>query len=514
MLSKISIPNSVTSIGDWAFTYCRSLTSINIPSGVTSIGEGTYWQCINLTSISIPKNITSIGRSAFGLCTSLTSMIIPDGISSIEPYTFFNCANLTYVIIPDTVTSIGINAFKDCPYILTIRGDEGSFAEAYAAENGIHFEAINMRLKKEFVTRLYNIVLGRAVDEQGMNTWTEGLIFGNHTGASVIQSIFNSTEYKNKKTSDTVFVENAYQAILGRGSDVAGKTTWTGYLTDGVSRNYVLNGFVQSSEFTKLCSQYGIQKGSIPLTEYRDKNINITRFVQRLYSTCLGRAADVSGLNTWTKGLITGTHTGASVVWSFYNSNEYKSKNKTNSEYIDTLYKALLNRGADSSGKNSWLAKMTVGMSRTYIFKGFAESGEFTNLCKSYGITRGNVTVSENRDKNYGITSFVSRLYTKALVRSIDVDGLNNWTGQLINKKKTAQQVAEAFINSTEFTNKKYSNEAYVKILYRTFLNREYDSAGLKSWVSKLNSGTSRNTVLKGFAGSQEFKKIAASYGL
>ena len=73
----------------------------------------------------------------------------------------------------------------------------------------------------------------------------------------------------------------------------------------------------------------------------------------------------------------------------------------------------------------------------------------------------------------------------------------------------------KGFFNSQEFLQRKTSNEVYVKTLYRTFLGRESDLAGMKHWLGRLNSGTmNREQVLMGFAGSQEFLGILKSYGI
>ena len=75
-LTSVTIPDSVTSIDNSAFTNCISLTSVTIPDSVTSIGNGAFQDCYNLTSITIPDNVTSIGSDAFGYCVSLTSVTI------------------------------------------------------------------------------------------------------------------------------------------------------------------------------------------------------------------------------------------------------------------------------------------------------------------------------------------------------------------------------------------------------------------------------------------------------
>ncbi len=108
------IPNSVTSIGKFAFYGCSGLASIIIPNSVTSIGEDAFSSCSSLTSINIPNSVTSIGKDAFSSCFSLTSINIPNSVTSISKDAFWGCISLTSVTIPNSVTSIGDGAFKYC----------------------------------------------------------------------------------------------------------------------------------------------------------------------------------------------------------------------------------------------------------------------------------------------------------------------------------------------------------------------------------------------------------------
>ena len=113
-LKSINIPDSVTSIGDGAFSECHSLKSINIPDSVTSIGDWAFSNCNSLTSINIPDSVTTIGDFAFSRCISLKSIVIPNSVTSIGDYAFSNCNSLTSINIPDSVTTIGHRAFESC----------------------------------------------------------------------------------------------------------------------------------------------------------------------------------------------------------------------------------------------------------------------------------------------------------------------------------------------------------------------------------------------------------------
>ena len=119
-LASVTIPNSVTSIGGSVFYGCSSLASVTIPNGVTSIGSGAFEGCSSLASVTIPDSVTSIGGSVFYGCSSLASVTIPNSVTSIGDYAFYYCSSLASVTIPDSVTSIGSSAFYGCSSLASV----------------------------------------------------------------------------------------------------------------------------------------------------------------------------------------------------------------------------------------------------------------------------------------------------------------------------------------------------------------------------------------------------------
>ncbi len=127
--TEYTIPNSVTTVGEYAFSDCSSLTSVTIPDSVTTIGRYAFYDCYSLTSVTIPDSVTTIGDNAFYWCSSLTSVTIPDSVTTIGDYAFDGCSSLTSVTIPDSVTEIGDFVFAGCRNLREFNGK-------YASEDG------------------------------------------------------------------------------------------------------------------------------------------------------------------------------------------------------------------------------------------------------------------------------------------------------------------------------------------------------------------------------------------
>ena len=362
-----------------------------------------------------------------------------------------------------------------------------------------------------FVQRLYQKVLGRTADTGGLNVHTGSLLSGG-SAAGVAWAFFGSPEFQGRGLTDDQRLDTAYLAMFDRAADPSGKQTYGAMLKTGMSMMAVISAFSNSPEYRALCARWGIAPGVLNVVENRDKNQNATAFVQRLYQKVLGRSADVGGLNTHT-GALASTGSAARVAWSFFGSSEFENRNLTNEQKVELVYQAMFDRGADSEGMATYRGMLDKGMSLMAVVSAFSRSDEYRALCSKWSIPAGVLVVSESRDRNQNITAFVQRLYQKVLGRPADVDGLNAHTGYLLTGGD-ASNLAWAFFSAPEFMNRNLSNEAKVEIAYQAMLDRNPDPQGKADWVAKLNGGESLRSIISGFAGSNEFRKLCEEYGI
>lgn len=149
---------------------------------------------------------------------------------------------------------------------------------------------------------------------------------------------------------------------------------------------HVLCGFVNSQEFSNLCDQFGIARGTMQENGKSIYNPRVRNFVVRMYTKALRRNGETMGIEDWTNRINTRVMTPEAVAKSFFISEEFVNQNLSDEEYVETLYQTFMNRASDSSGRDYWVTCLRDGMSRDKVLEGFSRSNEFKNIMAEYGL--------------------------------------------------------------------------------------------------------------------------------
>ena len=584
-LKKVYLGNNVTTLYLRAFYNCTSLSEINFPEKLSIIRVYAFYNCTSLPStITLPSEMNYVEAGAFEKCT--TTVVYPSDLSKqsngdylyvvnviVAGKQYYDMAYQVLDLVNQARTEAGKNALtmdKDLLEAAMVRAVETSVLFEHTRPNGMSCFSYSSKISGE------NIAAGQRNAAEVMQSWKSSSGHWANIMSSKYQIIgigcyqdkdggwywcqdfgtgnLVNTERRSDTLSNKFTVEinpldytlnflgtNPLKVTVGETKSIVNQliykeSNWSRATIESESCNYS-----SSSSGIFSVDQLGIIKGvsagNAVLTESikgdrKSYNYNVAvsvdlvvGFVQRLYKTVLLRDPDPDGLNNWVNLLKTKKLSGSEVAYDFFFSDEFKNKNYCDAHFTEYVYNALMGRGSDPAGYENWMGYLYRGTSRESVINGFLLSPEFTAICASYGITRGNgvavpahgtvqtgpCTADSNIDTGMG--EFVVRLYKVCLGRGYDTAGLKNWITQL-NNGESGSAIAHGFFFSPELQNKHLSNGEYVTTLYETMFNRQPDGPGLADWTGQLNRGASRESVYQGFAGSQEWSNTCGTYGI
>ena len=255
-------------------------------------------------------------------------------------------------------------------------------------------------------------------------------------------------------------------------------------------------------------------KEDVELYVEDNKYEKIKELVNQFYLGFNGREADTDGLNYWSSLIYKNEITVADVILQFINSDEFKSKNYSNKDYVQVLYKSLFNREADSDGLKYWVNILDSGNSKNFVLASNFNSGEFQSILDSIGLNnRGSINL-DLTDRKGDVKSFINGLYIGFYNREGDDGGINYWAEEIIYNRNTVAQVVQYFITNEEFKSKNYSDKEYINVLYKALFGREADESGLNYWVEQLRLGEHRQFILYNLFNSDECKDRMTNIGI
>ncbi len=431
----------VTAIADEVFMD-RYVSSVTFPETLRSIGNKAFYGAPLSGVVHIPASVESIGIYAFGYTTGVTAFdvaegnanyISPDGVlysadrSTLWQYPLANprtsyevyaatrvlyCTSFARSQYLKTLTVYGYNV-----YCMTytfygtsvtdvwLRSESRLYSQLSPTSITTHIIGQEQPddQAEEYVESVYEIVLNREADAEGLAHWTAALRSGTSAG-EIVKELFRSEEFRARKLNDEETVIVCYRAMLDRSPSESETANWAALLNDGYSTTKLVAEFVASPEFRAICESYGLTAGKIALSP-RDINSNITRFVDRCYRLALARLPDEKGLNEWCEHLLVQDLTPERVAFGFIFSDEALGQGLSNEEYIDMLYYMMLDRRPDAGAENWYLslASLTqaevawarasgersaadaVNLARQKVYADFAASAEFAIMCANFG---------------------------------------------------------------------------------------------------------------------------------
>lgn len=386
--ATVTISRGTATDGDLEVVLSSSDTSEAVLDGVVTIPDGDTEVTVTLTALDDGFDdgpmISVITAQADGYTSGRSAVIVLDD----ETQTLGTDEDDVFNGTPEAESYAGLGGddrlfgLDGEDTLMGGAGDDlvigGKGADGLAAGSGTDLligETVGDRTATTIakVVRLYQATLDRAPDLQGLARWTQEIDAGTKTLAQVASGFVNSPEFKATygTTTNEEFVTLLYNNVLGRDPDAQGLKNWTERLDNGMARNEAVTGFSQSPEFKTATSELASAFAEAGGSEWVDD-------VYRVYLATLDRAPDLTGLSRWVRDMGAGLEL-EEVISGFVNSPEFKATygSTSNEEFVQLLYKNVLDRDADATGLKNWTERLDNGESRESVVRGFSQSPEF-----------------------------------------------------------------------------------------------------------------------------------------
>ncbi len=518
-LKTLKLGSDINIVPDMLCSGCTSLKTFDF-TYISRIGSKSFEKC-GFQNLNLGNNIQNIETGAFSGCAELVSVTLPKNsdFTTIKQNVFSGCKKLADVTIPSNVEDFGSNAFKDC---LSVNIPFNTAPELASGVTTSNHPFCN-------VGAVYVPFKSTGYDEGGWvnsqrnkqsNIFYPGEITLNLTDFKEVSATANKLTYKEYSLKLAVDGKHTLPDTISvtytsNGNSVMSYVSYdnsTGLITIDTSK---LNGQITITATAVLKPSNSNNNDNkptpTPVTVNREE---VEAFVTRCYSEVFQRDPDQGGLDYWTNLVVDGKLCGAQLSYGFFFSEEFANKNTSNEQFVEILYRVFLNRDSDTEGKAAWVNDLNAGKSREEVYYGFANSIEFDNLCREYGIPTGYFVLGANPDQQKNVNAFVARLYRLCLNRLPDQGSQAQYVMDLMASRQTGANVGYMFVFSNEYMGSKPSDSAFVKMLYNVFMGREPDEAGFNSWVDQLGKGADKMDIFRGFVYSQEYANICAEYGI
>ncbi len=573
VLKDVHFGNGLTSIPSYGFNLCPALEKVVLPYRIATINQNAFSNCTRLKEISIPRATTTIGANAFSYPTKMTIY----GISGSYAETYANEVGATFVSqeVPATevklsAETLSLNKGQNATLVLTVTPSDFTDEVSWvSADTGIATvsdagvvtaKAVGNTTIKVYVGDLSTsckVTVTQPVTGISLNKTSltlEGLEQFTLV-ANVSPSNANNKEVA-WSTADAAIAtvdENGLVTAVAKGTTTITVTAKDG---SGVSRNCTVTVTCDAhlcTEVAELESKHNYSNNLTEVWYYTladaekicvtfDERTNVEEDFDFLYlydSTgelvgkytgiqLAGQTITIPGDSVKIK-LVTNA---GGTAWGFkvtevteaadviLVTNIVLDKSSLDLNVSDSYTLVATITPDDATNKEvTWAstdeAVATVD-STGKVTAVSAGSAAITATAKDEsGVSAScTVTVTGVNTQEQQIRAFVSRMYTVALGREAETEGLDFYTDRLIAGDSNGACLAESFLTSPEFKGKGYDDAQYVKVLYLTFFDREPAEEEVNYWVETIASGQSREFVLSGFVNSVEFDNLCISYGI
>ena len=368
-------------------------------------------------------------------------------------------------------------------------------------------------LTVEFVEYAFHTLLEKDPEGEQYGFWYRNIKDGNTTAAGMIEKLSESEEFSEKNYSPEQKLTLLTKVMTGKELAEAEKERYISYLDNGVSLRRFISDVSKSPEFASVCAQYKITPGTVDDLEPRDLNPELAVFIGELFTEMYGRSPSAKELNVWTQYFREGKQV-APTLQQIIVSSDYSSRGVSDDQTITSLCHLMLGRDATAEEMGKYHEVMGNGVSVDYVARMIASDPAFSTRCTDLGIVPGEINLTQPRDTNYEMTSFLNHLYSRLSGKAPAGEELNNFVRRLSEDPSSIRSVIWDVLSTPESREILASDDDFLNAVFEVFYGHEPEQEKITSYKIALSHGITRERVLISIANDPAFDAKMSEYGL
>ena len=368
-------------------------------------------------------------------------------------------------------------------------------------------------LTADFVDYTYETLLHKEADGERFSYWYWNLKQWNTTAVGMIDMLTQSYEFDHQEYTPEQTIDVLSQMMTGQPADAATKEKYLYYMDCGISLRRYLADTAVTPEFQQICAQYEIEPGTITDLDSRDQNPETTKFVKVLFEEMYGKTPVTEEYNIWCSYFSGGKEL-APTLLDILRSSEFTSRCLSDDATIDALSSVMLGRTADPSEKETYLGLLDSGMSMTYVASQIASDPNYVSNCSAFGIQPGAVTLTEARDKNPELTSFLTRLYTQFAGKRPSAEDLNSYVKSTVEDSGKTRDAIVEMLSDPENMTLFATDDEFLNAVFEVCYGQAPAPEKIEAYKIGLKNGVTRERILESILNDPAFDAKMSEYGI
>ena len=368
-------------------------------------------------------------------------------------------------------------------------------------------------LTADFIDYAYNSILNKEADGERFGFWYWNLKDGNTTAVGMIDMLTQSYEFSQKEYTHEQEIDVLSQMMTGKPADENTRQKYLYYLDSGISLRRYLFDTAETPEFQAICAQYQVTPGSITDLDSRDKNPELTNLVTVLFEQMYGRAPVKEEYNLWCTYFADGKELAPTLV-DIVKSPDFTGRALSDEATIDALSSVMLGRTCDPAEKENYLGLLDSGLSMTYVASQIASDPNYISNCSAIGVAPGTVTVTEARDMNPELTSFLTRLYTQFLGNRPSAEELNSYVQSTLEDSGKTRDAIVDMLSDPDNMALFATDDEYLNAVFEVCYGQSPAPEKIEAYKIGLRNGVTRERVLESILKDPAFDAKMSEYGI